>query len=435
MEEVLQDVSDLDEDLLPGVAKSICNLLYDDFKIELLPKSISDDSLLDSIRYPLFVIFESLLIATRNDDSAARERALKLVSEMYVYQPSIGHLLLYFLKVKHRTERKREDHIKISVYKDFCQTVEKKIDNCLYDDLNHISDNSLMMWIVPDLYKDFKQQTVNNAQILRVIVSSIDAQQLQELISLIMQGRLTMFKSDNLQTLLKTSLGWESIEQFFFWQLIQAHDISVDSIIPLVSHLNYQHHAEALTAITLLLKQDKPTSDIIKYLFSRDIRDKCDPFLFTMIKYWCENDLDKLGELISSLLSTRYPATSPNKRKRNKSLSATVPSADQVLGHLDLLRVNCEKNDGLGLYSLDSMQKALVVAQNNSTDSQKKIFNELFSLTEEEDTSTSKSRNQGRGRKPTNKLKRAAREVSDTSEESSEVSVDLLLNCLCCTSV
>ncbi|KRT78830.1 hypothetical protein AMK59_7723 [Oryctes borbonicus] len=431
MEDVLQDVNDIDEDsdVFPSIAKSLCNILYEDFKMELLPKMINEETLLDSIKYPIFIIFDSLLNSTKSEDDSNRDRILKLVSEMYSCQPCIGYLLLYYLKVKYRTERKKEDQskinsLKISVYKDFCQTVEKKIDNCLYDDLNacHITDNSLMMWIVPDLYKDFKQQTVNNAQILRVIVSSIDALQLQELISLIMQGQLTMFKSDSLQTLLKTSLAWESIEQFFLWQLINAHDIPIDSIIPLVSHLNYQQHAEALTAIMLLLKQDKPTSDTIKYLFSRDIRDKCDPFLFTMVKYWCENNLDKLGELISSLLSTRYPATSPNKRKRNKSLSATVPSADQVLGHLDLLRINCEKNDGLGLYSLDSMQKALVIAQNNSTDSQKKHFNELFSLTEEEDSGTSKSRNPGRGRKPTNKwpLKRPTNAGLLYSEESSE---------------
>lgn len=319
------------------------------------------------------------------------------------------------------------------MYKEFCQTLEKKIDICLYDDLSacHISDNRLMMWIVPDLFKDFKQQTVNNAQLLRVIVSTIDSVQLQDLVSRIMQGRLTMLKSDNIQAVLKISLTWESIEQFFLWQLVQAHDINADSITPLVSHLDSKLHSEAMTAVSLMLKHEKPTSDLIKYLFCRDIRENSDNLVFTVIKYWCIEHLDKVGELIAGLLSTRYPATSPNKRKRsgNKSLSSTVPSADQVLGHLDRIRKCSEKLDSLALYNIECVQKALQLAHSNSSDSQKKQFGKLFALTEEEEGNSGKGRTKGgRGRKSAAKgsAKKAANYTSDTSEESSGVNTVFL---------
>lgn len=245
-----------------------------------------------------------------------------------------------------------------------------------------------------------------------------------------------MFKTDNLHVLLKSTLSWESIEQFFFWQLIDAHDFNIDTVLPLITDLDYDLHPEALTAVMLMLKQEKPNADYIKCLFSRDICDNGDLFIFTVIKYWCDEYIDKVAELISSLLSTRYPSTSPNKRKRtnagSKVLSTTVPSADQVLGHLDKLRIICEKHDCMAIYTLDSMQRALSVAQNNSNDSQRKQFSELFALMEEEEEiSTTKSRLQGRGRKPvatskpsvTNTVtakRQIARDLTDSSEDTSE---------------
>lgn len=439
METLVSQIADLDLDteMLPAVAKSLITILSEDFKLEIYPKEATKEALSNSIKYPVFALFKGLFDYYKQENNG-KELLYKLIAEMYALQPSLGYLLLYYLTVHLQTDFKKEEiskmsAVKVSVYKEFCQNVEKKVDNALYDDLYacHLGEHDLMIWLVPDLYKDFKQQTVNNAQILRVIVSTLDSSQLQGLVCRIMQGRLSMFKSDSLQNLLKTSLSWESIEQFFLWQLIQAHNLNIDSIIPLISHLEYENHTEALTAITLMLKQETPTSDTIKYLFSRDVRECCDTLLYTMIKYWCSNNLDKIGDLVSSLLSTRYPATSPNKRKRpsNKSLSATVPSADQVLGHLEQIRVTCDKIEDLGLFSQDSMQKSLQVAHSNSSDSQRKQFSELFALVEEEETTTTKSKGPGRGRKPANKTtnKRNTRDISDLSPiDTSEVSKTLL---------
>lgn len=433
-EGLMDHIVELDEDseVIPALAKTLCTSVlseYLDGSTPVFPEVINDETLAESLKSPIFVIFKVLYYLSSSDDDG-KHVLLKLLSELHALHNSVGYLLLYYLKVKQtlKTDQKLEqskmNSLKTSVYKEFAQNVEKKIDNCLYDDLNacHLHETNLMLYIVPDLYKDFKQQTVNNAQILRVVLSSIDAIQLQVLIGRTLQGRLQMFKNDSLQTLLKTSLTWESIEQMFLWQLIQAHDIALEALMPLVVHLDYRQHAEALTALTLMLKQEEPSADFVKHLFSRDVRDKSDALVFTMVKHWCDGHMDKVGELLASLLSTRYPSTSPNKRKRpgNKSISSTVPSADQVLGHLDQLRIKCEQHNALALYNLEPMQKALVTAQNNSTDSQKKQFVDLFALTEEEDQSTVKSK--GRGRKPAAKTnKRNAKEVLlESSEESSE---------------
>ncbi|XP_025829891.1 integrator complex subunit 3 homolog [Agrilus planipennis] len=434
-ERLIDDIlnTDIEPEALRTLAEMLYSIIQTDLKEDVLPKELTQENLLESIRSPLFTLFKSLYNFFKKEDES-KDQLLKLISEIYNFFPSVGYLLLYFLKIQVRTESYREDvsklnSLKTSVYKEFCHSVEKKLDMCLLDDLTtcHVNDTTLMCWIVPDLYKDFKQQMINNAQILRVIVSAIDAKQLQEFIFLVMQGQLVMFKIDNLQSLLKTSLSWETIEQFFLWQLLQAHDITMDAVIPLISSLDPNKHPEALTAITLMSKQDKPNADVIKYLFSRDVLDD-DNFGFSMLKYWCEDYLDKISDFVSNLLCTRYPQASPTKRKRssNKSISASVPSADQVLGHLEQIRHHCEvtNDDTFSLFSTESMQRALQLAYSNSSDSQKKQFNKLFSLAEEEeDVVTSKSRSQARGRKAANKPapKRAVTKgISDTSEESSE---------------
>lgn len=441
MEKLIEQVIDLDEDdeNLPAVAKCLVTCVKDEVKGEIFPDFLTEENLNDSMKSPLFTLFKTLYGFGK--DEIGKDVLYKLTAEMYSDMPCMGYLLIYYLKAKIWRENKKEDHsvasaLKISVYKDFCHSIEKKIDICLFDDLHacHISDTKLMMWIVPDLYRDFKQQTLNNAQVLRVIISAIDPKQLQTLVGKVLQGHLMMFKTETIIPVLKASLSWESIEQFFLWQLVSAHNVSIDTVLPLITELDYEQHSEALMAITLMLKLEKPNADYIKYLFSRDICDHGDLFVFTIIKYWCDEYIDKVAELISSLLSTRYPSTSPNKRKRSstsKTLSATVPSADQVLGHLEKLRIICEKHDCMAIYTLDSMQRALSIAHNNSNDGQRKQFNELFALMEEEEEVSSTKRSQGRGRKPANKntvsKRQTVREISDTSEESSEVSRKLLL--------
>ncbi|CAG9861044.1 unnamed protein product [Phyllotreta striolata] len=438
MEKVIQQVMDLDEDdeNLPAVAKCLVNCVKTEVTGELFPESLTEENLADSMKSPLFTLYKTLYGLGK--DELGKDVLYKLIAEMYSDMPSLGYLLIFYLKAKIWKENKKEDHsvasaLKISVYKDFCHCLEKKVDICLFDDLNacHISDTKLMMWIVPDLYRDFKQQTLNNAQVLRVIISAIDPKQLQTLVGKVLQGHLMMFKTESIVPLLKASLTWESIEQFFLWQLVSAHNVSIDTVLPLITELDYEQHSEALTAITLMLKLEKPNADYIKHLFSRDICDNGDLFVFTIIKYWCDEYIDKVAELISSLLSTRYPSTSPNKRKRSatsKTLSTTVPSADQVLGHLEKLRIICEKHDCMAIYTLDSMQRALSIAHNNSNDSQRKQFSELFGLMEEEEEVSSTKRSQGRGRKPANKNTVASRREilrvpilpSDSSDDSSE---------------
>lgn len=129
----------------------------------------------------------------------------------------------------------------------------------------------------------------------------------------------------------------------------------------------------------------RPTLELLRQLFTRQNNDG-DTFVVAALRYWCRDYEDKLGELLANLLSTRYPATSPNKRKRagakQNQQQSGPPTGEQVLGHLDQLRQHCRASADLQLYQTEGMQKALQQAQAASSDSLRKSYGDLFALAE-----------------------------------------------------
>lgn len=447
METIVQLVieQDYESDVLTALSNLLCGVLRDKLTSNIYPEDGSDDAILDSIGTPLFVMFRNVYQLCRDDDRR-KQPLITVLAEMYLATARLGYYLLYFLKVwtddevKRQGEQPKLNAIKAGVYKDFCQGAERKLDACLLADLELCAEDDifLLLYIVPDVYRDFKEQTMNNVNILHVVVSIIDAKQLQDLICNILQGKLVMFNKDSIPTLLEGTLEWETFEQFCVWQLISAHDIPVEQLLPLLPKLEFKKHAEAVTSLLLMLKQEKPNAELIRTLFSRDVRQKSDDVLvLSTLKFWSQEHYDILGDLISNLLSTRCPATSPNKRKRTGPKSQTVsssggtatsalPTAEQVLNHLDQLRRCCS---GLVLYSMGNMQRALLQVQSSCTESQKKQFGDLFALAEEEEVLPSSKPRSSRGRKvavrPAAAKRPVARDASDSSENSSEVNMNI----------
>lgn len=66
-----------------------------------------------------------------------------------------------------------------------------------------------------------------------------------------------MFRSDSVPSLANSSLNWETIEQYFFWQLVSAHDVDIKVILSNITKLDYNNHPETLTSILLALKKEK----------------------------------------------------------------------------------------------------------------------------------------------------------------------------------
>lgn len=115
----------------------------------------------------------------------------------------------------------------------------------------------MLCYLVPDVYTGFQNVALGNVQLLHLVVSTVDSCQLQDLVCQIMQGHLKMLKKESFTTLLTASLNWETFEQYCFWQLIFAHDFPIDYVLPVLPKLQFRNHAEALTSILLMLKQEK----------------------------------------------------------------------------------------------------------------------------------------------------------------------------------
>ncbi|XP_026681459.1 integrator complex subunit 3 homolog [Diaphorina citri] len=212
----------------------------------------------------------------------------------------------------------------------------------------------------------------------------------QEILSAVGNRRLVMMKGPGIQTLLQVSLTWETFEQMCLWQLFSAHDIALAQILPILPRLKFSFHAEALSAILLLLKQEKPDEDSLKQVLCREVKPLSDMFVVSILQHWCQTDADLLAEILSDLLSTRCPATSPNKRKRGgqgQGLGAkagvTPPSAERILGHLERVRYGCKV-----LFLNTRMQRALHIAQACCTDTQRTLYSNLFALLDEGETSS-----------------------------------------------
>lgn len=348
IKEVLS-INKLDDDTLESLSNCLCTALQDTIHKNIFPESVNEETLNESISGPLFVLFRTFYQLYQNEDKK-RRILISILAEMYLTIPQIGYLLLYFLKVHGQHEyskslsassnqqssnSKQNNLIKGAVYKDFSLTIEKKLDTSLLNDLKLCQEDNgeLLLWLTPEVYREFKTVTINNIAILHIIVQTVDAGQLQDLVCHILQGRLVMFKNETLQPLLLASLMWETFEQYALWQLIAAHDVPLENVLPILPKLDFKSHAEALTSILLRLKQEEPTADLLKLLFCREVRAKGDMFVISVLKYWCLDYEDKLGDLLSNLLNTRNPGTSPNKRKRlpkSGISSQGSPSIEQV---------------------------------------------------------------------------------------------------------
>lgn len=124
-------------------------------------------------------------------------------------------------------------------------------------------------------------------------------------------------------------------------------------------YINVETELEEVCFKYLSLKRclfRRPTAEQVRHVVSRDAKPAADLFTVSALRGWCRDHEDRLAELLAALLTSCYPQSSPNKRKRGKPSGS--PSPETLLTHLDRLRPGCRQ-----LYKLDCMQRALHQAQ------------------------------------------------------------------------
>ena len=305
-----------------------------------------------------------------------------------------GYYLLYLLNAYNRQNPMIGESVsaiksKANVYRDLCETIDKNnsLDLCLVNDMRQCQEDdvSLFVYLLPDIYKNFTKHAVGNVDLLYLVVSCVDGKQVQTLVCHVVARDFIMFKKDNIQAILTASLGWETFEQYVLWQLISAHDLPFDCVLPLIPKFSASRHSEALTSVLLLMRQERPTAEVLKYLMAREVNGE-DRFVSSCLVNWMHEYEDKLGELLSNHLckaasgSNSIKTEVGSKRKRgsqNTKNGVLSNSAELALSHLNQLRQNCTQYE---FFEQRGILAALQQVKHSCTESQKKKFMDLFAL-------------------------------------------------------
>lgn len=102
---ILED--EIDTDILSTLVSSLSQSLLSQIDSIILPGSLNDESLIDSISNPLFVMFRNQFHLCKEDDHR-KKKLTAVLFQLQMIQPKVGYLLLYFLKVWSKEEEKRE---------------------------------------------------------------------------------------------------------------------------------------------------------------------------------------------------------------------------------------------------------------------------------------------------------------------------------------
>ncbi|XP_011932010.1 PREDICTED: integrator complex subunit 3 isoform X1 [Cercocebus atys] len=336
MQEIVDQVleEDFDSEQLSVLASCLQELFKAHFRGEVLPEEITEESLEESVGKPLYLIFRNL--CQMQEDNSSFSLLLDLLSELYQKQPKIGYHLLYYLRASKAAAGK------MNLYESFAQATQLgDLHTCLMMDMKACQEDDvrLLCHLTPSIYTEFPDETLRSGELLNMIVAVIDSAQLQELVCHVMMGNLVMFRKDSVLNILIQSLDWETFEQYCAWQLFLAHNIPLETIIPILQHLKYKEHPEALSCLLLQLRREKPSEEMVKMVLSRPCHPD-DQFTTSILRHWCMKHDELLAEHIKSLLIKNNSL--PRKRQSLRSSSSKLAqlTLEQILEHLDNLRLN-----------------------------------------------------------------------------------------------
>ena len=401
-------LNDNDESLNESINKRPIFLLFKYFQQQILSneQSLSNNS--SPSQSPSSTTSKTVL----NE----RKKLLELMKYIYLKQKRLTYYYLYYIKVNNDEDfmQNYKDLVKFILVDDSSSQMQSKNQQILKEQsdlkkekqdfekffledmkLCQQDDGDLFCFMILFVYKNFQTIVVNNSDMIYLIVSSIDSIQCKNLLSLIISDELKLLKA-TMQTSLKfiqclfNSLQWDTLEQIFFWKLLFAHNnITIDYLLPLIPKLDSIKHCEAICDLFQILKLEDPSVDIVQCVLSR----KEDNITRALFIYWSKNEDSTLRKIFIKLLEKLYSHLTRNLNidktskmagiKRQQILELEMPSMDQVLAHLNQLRLN---NDCLKLILDEAVQEILQkLYKNYCNDDLKRRYADLFTLIDEFD--------------------------------------------------
>ncbi|XP_064201684.1 integrator complex subunit 3-like [Anguilla rostrata] len=424
--EVMQELVDLileedfDTEQMSSLASCLAELFKGHFRGDVLPDEITEESLEESVCKPVCLVFRNL--CQMQEDNSGFSVLLDMLAELYQKQPKIGYHLLYYLKASKAAMGK------MSLYEAFAQaTALGDLHTCLMMDMKACQEDDvrLLCYLTPSILSasppsQFPDETLRSGELLNMIVAVIDSTQLQELMCHVMMGNLVMFRKDSVLNILIQSLDWETFEQYSTWQLFLAHSIPLETIIPILQHLKYKEHPEALSCLLLQLRREKPTEEMVKMVLSRPCHPE-DQFTTSILRHWAAKHDDVLGEHIKALLIKNNNL--PRKRQSLRSSSSKLAqlTLEQILEHMDNLRLNLS-NIKNNFFAQTPILQALQHVQASCDEAHKMRFSDLFSLAEEYEDSSKPPKTRRKAAASSPRSRKGAAPPASNEEESASSS-------------
>ncbi|XP_062897930.1 integrator complex subunit 3 isoform X1 [Mobula hypostoma] len=419
--EIMQEIVDMileddfDTELMVTLASCLVELFKGHFRGEVLPEEITEESLEESVGKPLYVTFRNL--CQMQEDNSSFSLLLELLSELYQKQPKIGYHLLYYLRASKAAAGK------MRLYESFAQATQLgDLHTCLMMDMKACQEDDirLLCYLTPTIYTSFPDETLRSSELLNMIVAVIDSAQLQELVCHIMMGNLVMFRKDSVLNILIQSLDWETFEQYCTWQLFLAHNIPLELIVPILQHVKYKEHPEALSCLLLQLRKERPTEEMVKMVMSRPCHAD-DHFTTSILRQWSMKYDDSLAEQIKALLIKNNSL--PRKRQSLRSSSSKLAqlTLEQILEHLANLRL-CLLPTKQNFFTQTPILQALQHVQASCDEAHKMKFSDLFALADEYEDSTKPSRSRRKAAASSPRSRKNASQPIGNDEDSSSSS-------------
>jgi hypothetical protein len=187
-----------------------------------------------------------------------------------------------------------------------------------------------------------------------------------------------------------------------------------------VPKLDSIKHCEAICDLFQILKLEDTTLDIVQCVFCR----KEDNITRALFIYWSKNEDTTLKKHVIKLLEKLYSNLTKNltndksklvnHSKKQQVLELEMPSLEQVLAHLNQLRLN---NDCVKLILDDNVQDNLQkLYKNHCNDDLKRRYADLFTLIDEFDENTFNASKKG-GNK--NSIKKQQNKLTGSNSSSS----------------
>lgn len=249
--------------------------------------------------------------------------------------------------------------------------------------------------------------------------------------------RKQKFKKESLIDVLNASFNWETIEQIFFWEILMAHEcVSLSYLLPVFNRLDANKHSEAVCHLFQLIKSTEPSYDLVKLVVQRREEDN---LARALLINWCRQSSEsnrminifvKLIKKSAASSNQSQIAQSPHNKpestykkitvgssnnnnkvkltaqqqleqiEKQKRLNAQqqgnnnsslilidpedynkTPSLDQVLGHLNKIRLNQSCiNFILHEHLIDELK---TIYNKNLNDELKKKYSDLFTLADQ----------------------------------------------------